>query len=51
VLVHLTDERTDLGLGELANAVAEDLLVFGECGEGWDECGGVLAHGRAPVGG
>ena len=30
LLVHLADERPDLRLGELADAVAEQLLVFGQ---------------------
>jgi hypothetical protein len=29
-LVHLADERSNPGLGELANAVAKDSLVFRE---------------------
>ena len=33
VLVHLAHERADLRVGEVADAVAEDDLVFGQHGE------------------
>ena len=33
VLVHLADERADLGVGELAHAVAKQPLVFGQAGQ------------------
>ena len=34
VLVHLSDERPDLAVGEFVHAVAEQPFVFGQCGQG-----------------
>ena len=47
VLVHLADERPDLGVGELAHAVAKDDLVFGEHGQRLGVIDGIW-HGAAP---
>ena len=44
VLVHLADERPDLGVGELAHAVAEDDLVFGEHGQRLGVLDGLFGH-------
>ena len=46
LLVHLADERADLRLGEFADAVAEDALVFGEDGERGSAVGRLLGHGE-----
>ena len=47
VLVHLADERPDLLVGELADAVAEEHLVFREGRQG-ERQGGFLGHGASP---
>jgi len=36
VLVHFAHERPDLGPGELADALLQELFVFGQLGQG--EC-------------
>ena len=48
LLVHFADQRPDLGLGELAHAVAENPLVFGEHGQRRGGVGGLLRHGAPP---
>ena len=45
VLVHLADERADLGVGELPHAVAKEPLVFGQaCQRGRQGFGGRGGH-------
>jgi hypothetical protein len=48
VLVHLTDERPDLTIGELIHAVAEERLVFGKPGQRGKDFD-LLLHGRLSV--
>jgi hypothetical protein len=49
LLVHFADERPHARIGELADAVAENPLVFGEQVRGLGEFGGVLGHGGSPA--
>ena len=48
LFVHLTDQRTHPGVGELAHTVAEQALILGEYGERRGDLDGLLPHGEPP---